>query len=318
MSMQPKNGTGKSSSGGWQPLRFEEEERFPAPQKLIILNAVPGAMVAKEQNPYLPVTPAEIIKSHVEAFKAGASMAHVHVRDEEGIPISDPELYKRVILEIKEKCPDMIIDCCFAFPFAEDEVEARLEPICNLGLPIETGTISGGTLNIIGKNIYINREDYLQAAVKYLQERNIRPTITVYNVKQIEDMKRWAIKSGIVKRPFLNLSLGLFGDPARRDVLQTWLRYIPEDCDWIAETAGRNWLPTTVEAILSGGHARAGMEDGIYMYPHRDDLMKSSAEVVAKVRRIAEELGRAIATPQEAREILGLGKQAANSKMTQK
>ena len=158
MSARQKEEIGKSNTG-WQPLRFQEEERFPAPQKMIILNAVPGAMIAKEQNPHLPVTPEEIVKSHTEAYKAGASIVHVHVRDEKGLPIENPELYKRVILEIKEKCPDIIIDCCFAFPFSEDKVEARLEPICRLGLPIETGTISGGTLNIIGQANLVNRED---------------------------------------------------------------------------------------------------------------------------------------------------------------
>jgi len=298
----------KLETGAWQPLNWFEEERFPAPQKLIILNAVPGAMVGKEQNPNLPVTPKDIIESHVGAIKAGAAMVHVHVRDDNGIPAFNLELYKRVILEIKEKCPEVIVDCCFAFPFTDDSVEARLEPICNMRLPIETGTISAGTLNVSGQSIYINREAYLRKAAKYLLENNIRPTITVYNVKQIEDMKRWAVKSGIVKRPFLNLSLGLFGDPARRDVLQTWLRYIPQECDWIAETAGRNWLPVTVDAILSGGHTRVGMEDGIYLYPHKDDLFKSCADVVVKVKRIAEEIGRQIATPKEAREILGLRK----------
>jgi 3-keto-5-aminohexanoate cleavage enzyme len=138
-------------------------------------------------------------------------------------------------------------------------------------------------------------------------ERKVRPAITCYNVKQIDDIKKWAIKSGITKKPFLNLSLGLHGDPARRDILQTWLRYLPEECDWIVESAGRNWLPVAIEAILNGGHVRAGMEDSVFMYPHRDDLIKSSAEAVSKVRKISEELGREIATPKEAREILGLG-----------
>ena len=301
--------TGRETSigNGWQPLRWLEEDKFPEPQKCIILNAAPGGTIAREQNPHLPIKPEAIVQNHVEAYKVGASMVHVHVRDERGHPTADPELYKRVILEIKETCPDIIIDCCFSRPHLEDSVEARLEPICNLDLPIEIGTVSGGTFNTIGKGIYVNREDYLKSAVKYLQERKIRPAITLYNVKQIEDMKRWAMKSGVVKRPYLNLSLGLFGDPARRDVLQTWLRYIPEECDWIAETAGRNWLPTTIEAILSGGHVRTGMEDSIYMYPHKDNLIKNSAEVVTKVRRIVEEVGREIATPNEAREILGLG-----------
>ncbi len=292
---------------GFQPLRFEDEPILPNPQKLIILSAAPGSMIAKEQNPHLPTTPKEIVENCVGAYKAGASMFHVHVRDERGLPTGNPELYKRVILEIKERCPDLIIDCCFAHPFDIDTVEARIEPLCKLNLPIETAVISGGTLNIIGKNVYINREDYLVKAVKYLQECKIRPVITLYNIKQIAEMKRWAMDSGLVKKPFLNLSLGLFGEPAQRDILQLWYKYIPEACDIIVETAGRNWLPVTVEAILSQrGHVRAGMEDGIYMYGHKNDLMKSSAEAVTKVRIIAEELGREIATPKEARKILGL------------
>jgi len=294
-------------SKGFQPIRFQDEAKFPSPQKLILLSAAPGSMIAREQNPHLPTTHKEIVANHVAAYKAGAAMVHVHVRDEKGLPTANPELYKRVILEVKDKCPDIIIDCCFAHPFDLDSIEARLEPLCRLNLPIETGVLSAGTLNIIGQNVFVNREAYLVKAVTYLQECNIRPVITIYNVKQIVEMKRWAMDSGIVKKPFLNLSLGLFGEPAQRDILQMWLKYIPAACDIIVETAGRNWLPVTVDAILSQrGHVRAGMEDGIYMYGHKNDLIKSSAEVVTKVRTIAEELGREIATPKEARKILGL------------
>jgi len=299
--------SGRAKAEGWLPLRWLEEEKFPPPQKMIILSAAPGGTISKEQNPFLPVTPEEIINNHVAAYKAGAAVVHVHVRDAQGHPSRDLDQFKRVILEIKRQCPDIIIDCCFSYPHAEDTVAARLEPLCNLGLPIEIGTISGGSFNTIGRDVYINREEYLQQSVRFLQERKIKPAITMYNIKQIQDMKRWAIQSGITKRPYLNLSLGLFGEPARRDILQTWLKYLPAECDWIAETAGRNWLPTTVEAILSGGHVRAGMEDSVYMYPHKDDLIRSSAEVVVKVKRIAEELGREIAAPDEARQILGLG-----------
>jgi 3-keto-5-aminohexanoate cleavage enzyme len=244
----------------------------------------------------------------VSAYHAGASIVHVHVRSEKGHPTANPDLFKRVIMEIKGKCPDVIIDCSLSRPHGEDTVEARLESVFKLGLPFEIGTISAGTFNTIGRDIYINRVDYLKAAVKYMQERGVRAAISCYNVKQIDDIKKWAINTGVTKKPFLNLSLGLHGDPARRDILQTWLRYLPETCDWISETAGRNWLPVTVEAILCGGHVRAGMEDSVFMYPHRDDLIKSSAEAVSKVRNISEELGREIATPREAREILGLGK----------
>ena len=300
--------TEKSNEVTWQPLPWQEQKKFPVPSKLIILAAAPGGQISKKQNPYLPITPKEIVANHVKAYKAGASIVHVHVRDKNGIPTNDPELFKRIMLEIKAKCPDVIIDCSLSRPYLEDNVEARLEPIFKLNLPFEIGTISAGTFNIGGRFIYINRVEYLQACVKYLQERKVRPAITCYNFKQIEDLKKWAIESGITKRPYISLSLGLFGDPAQRDILQHWLQYLPKECDWIAETAGRNWLPVAAEAILSGGHTRAGMEDSIYMYPHKDDLIKSSAEAVSKVRQISEGLGREIATPKEAREILGLGK----------
>ncbi len=292
----------------WKPLDWHKEKRWPAPQKLVILSAAPGGTISKEQNPNLPITPKEIVRNHVGAYKAGAAALHFHVRDRKGFPVFDPELLKRVILDVKDKCPDVIIDCCLSYPHSEDTVEARCDPLFNLGLPIEMATMSAGTFNTRGEDIYVNREAYLRASVKYMLERRIKPVITPYNVKQIEDLKRWAIDSGLVKRPLLNLSFGLYGEPARRDLLRNQLRYLPEECDWIGETAGRNWLPVTVEAILCGGHVRAGMEDSIYLYAHKDDLIKSSAQVVSKVKRIAEELGREIATPNEARTILGLGK----------
>lgn len=292
----------------WRPLKLHDEPKYPPPQKLIILTAAPGATISKEQNPYLPITPQDILKNFVDAVKAGASIVHVHVRDEEGYPTFNTELLKRIILEIKDKCPDVIIDQSLSHPHGEDTVEARLEPIFKLGLPIEIGTFSLGSFNAAGRDIYINREEYVIAAVRYLQERKVRPCIAPYTVKQIHELKIWGIKSGLLKRPFFNMSFGLYGEPATRDLFRTHLKYLPEECDWIAETAGRNWLPVMVEALLCGGHIRAGMEDTVYMYPHKDDRIKSCAEVVTKVRRIGEEIGREIATPNEAREILGLGK----------
>ncbi len=305
--MTPKANANTPAST-WQPLNWLAEEKFPVPPKLIILSAAPGSTVAKEQNPNIPITPQEIVENHVKAYKAGAAVVHVHVRDEKGIPTFSLELFKRIILEIRERCPEVIVDCSLAYPQTDDRVEARLEPMFKLGLPFEMGTISAGTFNTRERNFYVNREAYLKEAVKFMQERKVKPVISVYNIRQIEDIKRWSIQSGLDRKPLLNLSLGLFGDPARLDILQSWLRYVPAGCNWIAETAGRNWLPVAVEAIMNGGHVRAGMEDGIYMYPHKDDLIKSSSEAVGKIRRIAEELGREIATPKDAREILGLEK----------
>jgi len=211
------------------------------------------------------------------------------------------ELRKLLVKQLSKKGHDITIEKL-------SELMAPIENIYALADHSRALTFMFGD-GVVPSNVkagYIARL-ILRRTLRIIDEMGVPLDLTELVDKQIEDMKRWAVESGIVKRPYLNLSLGLFGDPARRDVLRTWLRYLPDECDWIAETAGRNWLPTTVEAVLSGGHLRAGMEDSIYMYPHRDDFIKSSAEVVAKVRRIVEELGYEIATPKEAREILRLG-----------
>jgi len=290
----------------WQPLPFEEEERFSEPEKLIILAAGPGGMISKKQNPNLPCSVEEIAKYHIEAYNAGASIVHIHTRDEDCLPSSDPALYRKIVGLIKSECPDVIIDFCFAHPLEEDTVEARIKPLCEMGLPVEIGTMSAGSMNISGTVVYINREAYIKASVKYLVEKGIKPAITIYNLKQMADVEKCIVKPGLVDKPFFNLSLGLFGEPARRENLRSFVQNLPPNANWVCESAGRNWLPVAVEAIMLGGHVRAGMEDGIYMYPHRDDLIKSSAEAVGKIVKIAKELGREIAKPQEARKILGL------------
>ena len=94
----------------WQPLPFEKEERFSEPEKLIILAAGPGGMISKKQNPNLPCSAEEIAKYHIEAYNAGASIVHIHTRDENCFPSSDPDLYREIVGLIKSECPDVIID----------------------------------------------------------------------------------------------------------------------------------------------------------------------------------------------------------------
>lgn len=293
----------------WSPLDWEGEEKAPEPNKLIIVAAAPGGMVSKKQNPYLPCTPEEIAKYHVEAYRAGAQIVHVHARGENCVPSSDVRLYREIISRVKGECPDVIIDACLAHPLEEDTVEARLKPICESGLPIDIATFSVGSHNVLykeGSTVYINRHEYTLQAIEYLLDKGIKPMLVIYNHKTLEWVKKYVVKTGLIEEPYLNISLGLFGEPADIDILRGLVRKLPERCIWVLESAGRNWLPLAVEALLLGGNVRAGMEDGIYMYPHRDDLIKSSAEAVGKIVRIAKELGREIATPREAREMLGL------------
>jgi 3-keto-5-aminohexanoate cleavage enzyme len=162
-------------------------------------------------------------------------------------------------------------------------------------------------------------ESILQEMVIYLQERDIVPEFQVHHLQAMAQIDDWLIRPGILRKPhLLNLLLGFHGphsvaptspDPWGHIYLMTLMQMVPPHTVLGATVGGHNWLPITAEAIILGVDCiRVGMEDTIWMYPHKDDRIKSCAEVIGKVATIARELGREIATPAEARKIMGLAK----------
>ena len=270
-------------------------------EKLIITAAICGAEVLKEHNPAVPYTVEECVREAKSAYDAGASIIHLHVREDDGTPTQSKARFEAVINAIKKECPDVIIQPSTggAVGMTDDE---RLQPT---ELHPEMATLDCGTLNFGGDDIFENTENTIRYFGEKMIERGIKPECEVFD-KGMIDMALRLAKKGYIKSPIhfdfvMGVNGGISGD--LRDFV--FLRgSIPADSTYTVAGVGRYEFPLAVAAIIDGGHVRVGFEDNVYL--SKGVLAKSNGELVAKVVRLAKELGREIATPAEARKILGL------------
>lgn len=268
-------------------------------EKLIITAALTGAEVTREQQPNLPLTPDEIAEAAYECYQAGASVVHVHARDAEGNPTQDFEVYKEIKEKVEAKCP--IIFQPSTGGAVWHTPEQRLQPV---DLKPEMATLSCGTCNF-GPDVFMNSEEYIVRFATKMQEMGVKPEIEVFERGMIENAKS-LVKKGLVKAPLhVDFVLGVPGAcPGTPEDLMFMVNQIPEDWTWTVAGIGRTETPLAVMAIVMGGHVRVGFEDNVYYSKGR--LAKSNAELVERVVRLAKEIGREVATPDEARAILGL------------
>ncbi len=270
-------------------------------EKLIITAAICGAEVLKEHNPAVPYTVEECVREAKLAYEAGASIIHLHVREDDGTPTQDKERFRVIIEAIKKEIPDVIIQPSTggAVGMTDDE---RLQPT---ELNPEMATLDCGTLNFGGDEVFTNTENTIKYFGERMIENNIKPECEVFD-KSMIDMALRLAKKGYIKHPIhfdfvMGVNGGISGD--LRDFV--FLRNsIPADATYTVAGIGRYEFPLAMAAIIDGGHVRVGFEDNVYL--SKGVLAKSNGELVAKVVRMAKELGREIATPAEAREILGL------------
>ncbi len=269
--------------------------------KLIITAAICGAEVTKEHNPAVPYTVEEIAREAYLAYKAGASIIHLHVREDDGTPTQDKDRFKVCIEAIKEKCPDAIIQPSTggAVGMSNDE---RLQP---LALNPEMATLDCGTCNFGGDDIFVNTENTIKYFGEKMINQNIKPEIEVFD-KGMIDMALRLQKKGFIKLPMhFNFVLGVNGgiSATPRDLV-FMAGSIPQGSTFTVSGIGRSQFNMAAMAIIMGGHVRVGFEDNVYI--RKGVPAASNGEMVEKVVRLAKELGREIATPSEAREILGL------------
>lgn len=270
-------------------------------EKLIITAAICGAEVLKEHNPAVPYTVEECVREAKSAYDAGASIIHLHVRYDDGTPTQDKARFKVIIDAIKAVCPDVIIQPSTggAVGMSDDE---RLQPT---ELLPEMATLDCGTLNFGGDEVFFNTENTIKYFGKRMIEMGIKPELEVFD-KSMIDMALRLHKKGFINKPMhfdfvMGVNGGIGGD--LRDFV--FLRHsIPADATYTVAGVGRYEFPLAMAAIIDGGHVRVGFEDNVYL--SKGVLAKSNGELVDKVVRMAKELGREIATPAEAREILGL------------
>lgn len=272
-------------------------------EKLIITAAICGAEVLKEHNPAVPYTIEECVREAKSAYEAGASIIHLHVREDDGTPTQSKERFKVIMDAILKECPDVIIQPSTggAVGMTNDE---RLQPT---ELMPEMATLDCGTCNFGGDEIFENTENTIKYFGDRMIERGIKPECEVFD-KGMIDMALRLAKKGHIKHPIhFDFVMGVNGgiDGGLRDFM--FLRgSIPADATYTVAGIGRYEFPLAMAAIIDGGHVRVGFEDNVYL--SKGVLAKSNGELVAKVVRMAKELGREIATPAEARKILGLEK----------
>jgi len=269
--------------------------------KLIITAAICGAEVLKEHNPAVPYTVEECVREARSAYDAGASIIHLHVRYDDGTPTQDKERFRVIMEAIAEACPGVIIQPSTggAVGMTNDE---RLQPT---ELNPEMATLDCGTLNFGGDEIFENTENTIKYFGERMIQRGIKPELEVFDKSMIEMALRLE-KKGYIKKPMhFDFVMGVNGGigGSLRDFV--FLRgSIPSDATYTVAGLGRFEMPLAAAAIIDGGHVRVGFEDNVYI--SKGVLAKSNGQLVEKVVRLACELGRDIAGPTEAREILGL------------
>jgi 3-keto-5-aminohexanoate cleavage enzyme len=270
-------------------------------EPVIISVAVTGGEHGREATPHLPIAPTEIAQAAYEAYEAGAAIVHVHVRDDDGVPCHDLDRYRSVIDYLGERC-DMIVNLT-TDPGGDVEGDERLR---SLDLAPELATFDAGTLTApVGERVVFGGPSFLRQLAARMQEVGTKPELEIFHDGMIGTCLQLA-REGLIDEPlYFQFVLGV-PNYARATPLQVlnMLSQIPPESPWSVTGIGRFGVDMAMTALVLGGNVRVGLEDQVYY--RRGELATSNAQLVARVVRLAEELGRPVATPAQAREILGL------------
>lgn len=269
-------------------------------QKLIITVAPTGSVPTRKHTPHVPITPEEIIATGVRCEAAGASIIHVHVRDVKDESAStDFKLFEQVYNGLKAKT-DLIIQISTGgragMNYEDRRDRLRLKP--------EMASLTTGSVNF-RTQVYANSPELIRNLARDMQANGVKPEMEIFDVSMINNALA-LVEEGLVSPPLhFNFVMGLRGAiPATIDNLVHLTRSIPPDSTWSAAGIGTAQLPMNTHAILMGGHSRVGLEDCIY---YRLGELTTNERLVERMAALSRELGREIASPDEAREILGLG-----------
>ncbi len=270
-------------------------------EKVIISVATTGSWTTREQTPYVPLTEEEIATEAIRCWREGAAIVHIHVRDEQGRVTSDPARYARVRDLIRAEGCDILLNFSTGGGAGIVPDEERIAPV---RLRPEIASFDAGSLNF-GERVFVNSPQFLEQLAQEMQSHGVKPEIECFDSGFIETAKRF-IERGLIEPPYwFQMVLGVRGGaPATVEQLVHMVRQLPPGSLWSVCAIGRHQLPMNVAALVMGGHVRTGLEDNIY-YSYRV-LAEGNAPLVARVVRIARELGREPATPNEARQLLGL------------
>jgi uncharacterized protein (DUF849 family) len=298
-------------------LNFE----FHMNRDVIITCAVTGGGDTASKSAHVPVTPEEIARSALAAFEAGAAIVHLHVRD----PVTelgsrDIALYRELVSHIRSQNEDVILnltggmggEILFGPPDVPLPPEAgtdfvgpgeRMQHI--LELRPDLASLDTGSLNF-DEALYATTPSWLRSMAAGYRDAGVVPELEVFELGHIELAKQ-LIAEGLIPRPALfQLCLGIrFGAPATPEAMIAMRNALPADAHWAAFGLGPRQMPMVAQAVLLGGHVRVGLEDNLYL---ERGVLATNEQLVAKARALIEGLGARVASPERAREILGLNK----------
>jgi uncharacterized protein (DUF849 family) len=288
-------------------------------RKVMISCAVTGSADTPSRNPAVPVTPQQIAQSAIDAGKAGAAIVHIHVRDPQSTrPSMELALYREVMNRIRASGSDVLINLTTGpgarFVPGNDDPE-KPGPGTTLKLPgqrvrhivelkPEICSLDMGSLNM-GPHVFINTPSHLETMAVTIREAGVLPELEVFETGHLLLAKRM-IESGHIRPPGLfQICLGIaWGQPATPEAMSYMRTLLPQSSPWFAFGISLHQFPMAAQAVLLGGHPRVGLEDNIYL--EKGKLAPSNAALVEKAARIIEILGDSVATPADARQILGL------------
>jgi len=273
---------------------------------VIITVAQTGALVTKSMNPNLPEQPEEIAESAYACYQEGAAICHIHGRDKEGNPTGNKEVFQDIHDRIRAKCKIIIQDSTGGGPNLS--LEQRIE--CIYARPDMASLNMGTMMRVAGQYKgapFANMSEDIETYVTRMKELGIKPEMEVYSHAMFREVEN-LIKKGLVEKPYyINLVLGMMYQgavEATPKYLNSLIDFIPEDAIVNVTPIGVAQLPLTTMGMVLGTCIRIGMEDNIYY--RKGELVKNNAQFVARAIRIARELNKEPATPDEARKILGL------------
>ncbi|MGI9557214.1 MAG: 3-keto-5-aminohexanoate cleavage protein [Solirubrobacterales bacterium] len=268
---------------------------------VIVQCAVTGSQPADVPSPHLPRTPTEIADAAIEAWRAGAAMVHIHARDEDGSPTASMEHFTAIVDRIRASEFDGIINLSTS---AAGGTTDGSERYACLELEPEVASYDCGSLNFADR-IFPNPMPFLREMGAAFREAGVRPEIECFEPGHIAAALRLR-EEGVLDDPLtLQLVLGVkWGAPGTIEQAVHMRSMLPEGANWFVCGIGRAQLPLNLYGLAAGAHVRTGLEDNLYY--HRGEPAESNGQLVERVVRLAGEVGRPVATPDEAREILSL------------
>lgn len=293
-------------------------------RNVILTCALTGAGDTTGKSEHVPVTPEEIASDAIAAARAGASVVHIHVRDPQTRQGSrEVALYREVARIIGESDVDPVINMTAGMggdlmvdPSAPAERLGRIEGTDLVSgierlahveeLRPEICTIDCGSLNFgEGSMVYVSTPDMLREGAARIRELGVKPEMEIFDTGNLWFANQLVAEGLIDPPPLYQLCMGIpYGAPADPGLLQAMVHLLPEGAQWASFAIGRNQLPWVAQSVLLGGHVRVGLEDNLYL---RKGVKATNAQLVTAAADIIDRLGHAVATPDQAREILQLG-----------